>query len=300
MNRRGSAVPREFAEAATEQGRCGLAVSASVELAPRQLAECDRLGDQLPLGTEVYVPYSPKARWRETVVACRALLDEGMVPVPHLAARTVDDAGMLDDRLAELADSHVDSLLLVAGDAARPTGAYHDTLAVLDSGKLLAHGIRRLGVAAHPEGHPKASAADLDGALKHKRDYAAATGTHLWFVTQFVFAAAPAVAWLEKLHGTGLEVRVGLPGPARLRTLIAYAGRCGVGASAKALTRRPGTLQLLGNWSPDALLDELAAYRATQPDSPLAGIHLFALGGLPAALRWLRSNREAPSPQATL
>ena len=291
MNLQRQAVPSGLDEAALDHERQALAASASVELAPRQLADCDRLGDQLPLGTEVYVPFPPKARWRETVATCRALLEAGMTPVPHLAARAIDGAGMLDDRLAELAEAGVDALLLVAGDASRPAGAYGDTLAVLDSGKLLHHGFRRFGVAAHPEGHPKASAADLDAALERKREYAAATGTEMWFVTQFVFAAAPAIAWLETLRGTGLAVRIGLPGPARLRTLIAYAARCGAGASAKALTRRPGALRLLGNWSPDALLGDLAAYRAAQPASPLAGVHLFAFGGLPAALQWLRSNR---------
>ena len=291
-----AAAPWPDHAAASAQQR-ELARSASLELAPRQLAGYDRLTDHLLPGTEVYVPFPPKARWQETVAACGRLLDAGMVPVPHLAARTIRDAKMLDARLAQLAAAGVDSLLLIAGDAARPAGAYRDALAVLDSGKLLEHGFRRLAVAAHPEGHPKASAADLKAAIWRKREYAAATGTEMWFVTQFVFAAAPAIAWLTELQDTGLSVRIGLPGPARLRTLITFAARCGVGASVQALTRRPGVVRLFGNWSPDALLRDLATHRASQPDSPLAGIHLFAFGGLPTAARWLRSQRRETGPQ---
>ena len=212
-----------------------------------------------------------------------------MVPVPHLAARAMRDVGMLDASLAQLAEAGVNALLLIAGDAAQPAGAYRDTRAVLDSGKLLEHGFRRLGVAAHPEGHPTASAADLDAALQHKRAYAAATGTEMWLVTQFVFAAAPAIEWLQELRGTGLSVRIGLPGPAQLRTLIAFAVRCGVGVSMKTLARRPDVVRLFGRWSPDAPFRDLAAHRAAQPDIPLAGIHLFAFGGLPATSRWLRN-----------
>ena len=289
----------ELRAAATEQVEVPigepheLAAGASVELAPHQLRANGCLTEHLPAGTQVYVPFPPKARWRETVAACRQLLALHLVPVPHLVARSVRDAQMLDARLADLADAGVDSLLLIAGDAARPAGPYRDACAVLDTGKLLEHGFRRVGLAAHPEGHPKATAADLAAALRRKREYAAATGTDIWFVTQFVFTAAPAIEWLERLHGSGLSVRVGLPGPARLRTLIAFAVRCGAGASVKALTRRPDMVQMLGNWSPDEPLRDLAAYRAAQPASALAGIHLFAFGGLPAVARWLRSQRAA-------
>ena len=279
-----------------------LAAGASVELAPRQLRDDAYLTEHLPVGTEVYVPFPPKAHWHETVAACRRLLALRLVPVPHLAARSVRDAAALDARLAQLADAGVDSLLLIAGDAAQPVGPYRDACAVLETGKLLEHGFRRVGLAAHPEGHPKASAADLAAALMRKREYAAATGTDIWLVTQFVFAAAPAIEWLEGLHGIGVPVRVGLPGPAQLRTLIAFAVRCGAGASMKALTRRPDIVRLFGSWSPDEPLRDLAAYRAAQPASPLAGIHLFAFGGLPALARWLYRYRvsEASPPAAPL
>ncbi len=269
-----------------------LARHASVELSPRQLGSTGPLTDYLPRGTRVYIPSIPGAAWRETVAACQRLGAEGMLPVPHLPARLLRSAQQLDDRLGKLADAGVGELLLVAGDHARAAGPYHDTLDVLESGKLVEHGFRRVGVAAYPEGHPLATRGDLEAALSHKIAYANATGTEMWIVTQFTFASAPAIAWLRAIRERGcpLPVHVGLPGPARLRTLLAYAARCGVRASARALTRRPSVIRLLKSWSPDDVLQGLAQYRVESPGTTLAGIHIFTFGGLPRTSRWLRAN----------
>ncbi len=265
---------------------------ASVELSPRQLASTGPLTDHLSRGTRVYIPTIPGAAWSESIAACRRLSTEGMLPVPHFPARLLKSSGQLDDRLGELAEAGVGDLLLVAGDHKHAAGPYHDTLDVLESGKLTEHGFRRLGVTAYPEGHPLAPRAELEAALARKIDYANATGTEMWIVTQFTFASAPAIAWLAATRDRGcpLPVYIGLPGPARLRTLLAFAARCGVSASARMLTRQPRVIRLLKNWTPDDVLQGLARYRVESPGTTLAGIHLFTFGGLPRTSRWLRTN----------
>ena len=278
---------------------------ASLELSPRQLVSTGPLTDYLSRGTRVYIPSIPGARWRDTVAACHRLAAEGMLPVPHLPARLMKSAEQLDDRLDKLSEAGVDELLLVAGDHKRAAGPYHDTLDLLESGKLVEHGFRRLGVTAYPEGHPLAARADLETALSRKIAYANATDTDMWIVTQFTFASAHAIAWLAAMRDRGcpLPIYVGLPGPARLRTLLAYAARCGVRASARALTRQPSVIRLLKSWSPDDLLQGLAQYRVESPGATLAGIHLFTFGGLPRTSRWLRANgattREVAASSAT-
>jgi methylenetetrahydrofolate reductase (NADPH) len=67
---------------------------------------------------------------------------------------------------------------------------------------------------------------------------------------------------------------------------LAYALQCGVGTSARVLARRPDAARMLKRWSPDALVDDLAAHEAAKPASAVAGIHLFPFGGLDAALDW--------------
>ena len=279
--------------------------SASLELSPRQLESTGPLTDYLSRGTRVYIPSIPGARWGDTVAACDRLVAEGMLPVPHLPARLMKSAEQLDDRLDKLAGAGVEELLLVAGDHKSAAGPYRDTLEVLESGKLVEHGFRRLGVTAYPEGHPLAARADLETALSRKIAYANATDTDMWVVTQFTFASAHAIAWLAAMRDRGcpLPIYIGLPGPARLRTLLAYAARCGVRASARALTRQPSVIRLLKSWSPDELLQGLAQYRVESTGTTLTGIHLFTFGGLPRTSRWLRANgattRNAAASPAT-
>ena len=269
-----------------------LARGASVELSPRQVEAAGDLTDHLPLGTCIYVPFIPGASWQDTIRACERIQARGMLPIPHLPARAVSGPGELDEWLSELTGAGVRELMLVAGDRKRPRGIYRDTLDILDSGALVEHGIARVGVAGHPEGHPLANTADLDTALARKMAYATATGTELWIVTQFAFEAEPVLAWLDALQGVdqALPVRVGIPGPARLKTLLGFAVRCGVGASTRALTRRPSVVRLLNNWTPDAMLGALAQHRAGSVQTPLTGIHLFTFGGLPQTSRWLRAK----------
>ena len=271
-----------------------LARTASVEVPARQLAAID-VSDYLASGTEVYVPYPPGAEWRDTVAACVRLRRAGMQPVPHLVARTVVDANELRRRLVQLAEAGVERLFLVAGDSPRPVGRYRDTLDVLESGLLVDYGFRRLGVAAHPEGHPQAKPADLERALARKAEYAATQGISMWIVTQFAFASAATVAWLDQCRARRfpLPIRVGVAGPARLSTLLAFAARCGVRASARMAVRRRGALRLLGHYAPDAILGGLAHHRTDVPDTPLCGIHVFTFGGIARTSAWLRAGAAA-------
>ena len=219
-----------------------------------------------------------------------------MKPVPHVPARAVGSAAQLRDWLADLAEIGVDTLLLIAGDLKTASGPYENTLAILDSGLLLDHGFRRLGIAGYPEGHPSADRRDLDRALAAKIDYADSTGTEMWMVTQFVFSSDPAIAWLRRMReiGCALPAHIGMPGPAKLKALIAYAAQCGVDAAARALIRRPSAARLLGRWTPNGLAQDLAYHRTLEPDTPFRGIHLFPFGGVVRSARWLRDLRTIP------
>ena len=277
---------------AARQLECELARNASVELTPRQVAVVDDLSGYLPLGTRVYVPSIPGSTWRETVLACERLQSQGMVAVPHLDARSVADGADLHGRLAGLAEASVTDLMLVAGDRKRSLGTFADTLDILDSGALVEYGMTRVGIAGYPEGHPVVDRRALADSLSRKLEYAAATGTDMWMVSQFAFQAETVISWLDTVRRASdrLPVRVGMAGPARLKTVLAFAARCGIGASARMLARRPSALRLLNQWTPDTMLRTLAQHGIASPESPLSGIHLFTFGGLPQTSRWLRAT----------
>ena len=280
--------------AAVAEARRTLVASASVEAAPRQLAAVEDLAILWPAGTEVYVPSSTGAEWAETLAACVRLQRHGLLPVPHLVARSLASRAMLDERLDSLQNQGVTSLLLIAGDAAQPAGPFADTLAVLETDTLAPRGFTDLRMAVHPEGHPSADATTLGNALAAKIAYAEQTQTSLLLISQFAFAAAPVLRyWQEQASYAMPPLRVGVAGPSGLREALAYAQRCGVGASAKALARQPGLVRLASGWSPDAMLSALAEHIASGSAVPLAGIHVFCFGGLARTAHWLRQGAGA-------
>lgn len=272
--------------------------SASIEVTPRQVLQGTAVADCLTPGTRVYVPFLPKGRFDDTLQACRQLVGQGMVPVPHLPARRIESREGLRQWLARLREAGASQLMLIAGDCDAVAGPFPDTLALLESGLLAEAGFHRLGVAGHPEGHPLVGAEELNRALRVKRDYARVTGTDLWVVTQFAFEAGHFTDWLHRMSDSlaGLPVHVGVAGPTRLKTLIAYAAQCGVGVSARVMRRKPSAARLLRAWTPDGLVHALVRHRQANPQSPLQGIHLFPFGGLQQSADWLRRFAGEPGP----
>ncbi|MDL0430444.1 methylenetetrahydrofolate reductase [Marinobacter sp. TBZ242] len=273
--------------------------SASIEATPRQILTTEDLPELLPAGTCVYVPFLPKGQFSDTLEACRHLLDLGMQPIPHVPARMAESRSQLRDWLAQLDEIRVDRLLLIAGDSDSVAGPFPDTLAVLESGLLAQFRFHGIGVAAHPDGHPMADRATLSQALSIKREYARTTSTRLWVVTQFTFDADVVIDWLQSL-GNVLEevpVYIGMAGPTRVRTLIAYAAQCGVGASARVMLRRPGSARLLRAWTPDGMVKALVQYCLDNPDTLLRGIHLFPFGGLRQSAQWIQEHSGSVEDQ---
>src|SRR5260370_24795754 len=91
------------------------------------------------------------------------------------------------------------------------------------------------------------------------------TGIAVHIVTQFCFDAAAILKWIARLRDFGIEhpVRVGLAGPTSLATLLRYAQRCGVRASAQGLARQAGLVRPpVSPSAPDAPVRKLRDARA--------------------------------------
>lgn len=277
-----------------------LAGGYSIEVTDQALDALSHPVGHIAPGTRVYLPFLAGSGFADNLDACRRLAGMGLRPVPHLAARALTGPDELDRDLPRYVEAGVDALLLIAGDLAEPVGPFSNTMQVLDTGLLEKHGIRRLGVAGHPEGHPYAEDAELIEALRVKAAYARATGTEMWVTTQFLFDAAPLKNWDERLRAAGIDlpVRAGVPGPAKLSTLVSFALKCGVGASARMLTKRPSAMKLLGRWSPEPLVDDIAAHMARTPQTLIEGIHIYTFGGVQTALDWLATLEEPALAEA--
>ena len=215
----------------------------SIEAAPREVFELAPIGDHLPAGTRVYLPAIGRADFAEVVVAATRLRRQAMEPVPHIAARAIAGAPMLDERLRRLrGEASVREVLVIARDRARPAGPYDSAMALLASGLLGAHSIERIGVGGHPEGSPNVTKRALAAALEQKNRYAQDSGAALYILTQFCFDARPIIAWerATRAAGNALPVHVGIaaawpgsPPCSVTRAPAASAPRCGCPRPAK-------------------------------------------------------------------
>jgi methylenetetrahydrofolate reductase (NADPH) len=241
----------------------------------------------LPRGTRVYISAVPHRAAEESISAAIRLRAAGLEPVPHVAVRNFGSVDALDDFLARLnGEAEVRRVLVVAGDRA-DHGPFRSAADAIDSGLFRRRGIRTLGIAGYPEGHPKIGNDALFKALAEKVAAAEATGLTVEIVTQFCFDARAILDYVARLRAFGFEqpLRIGLVGPTSLAALLRYAGRCGVRASAQALARRSGMLrQMFALTVPDDLIRALA-------DAAPAGVraHFFSFGGLPATARWAQA-----------
>jgi methylenetetrahydrofolate reductase (NADPH) len=241
----------------------------------------------LKRGTRVYLSAVPNRPPDESLAAAMQIRAAGLEPVPHVAVRNFASEQALDDFLARLnGEASVDNILVIAGDR-NECGPFRRALDAIDNGVLRRRGIRSIGIAGYPQGHPRIGDDELNRALAEKIAAAEATGLNPEIVTQFCFDARSILDFVARLRGFGFDhrVRVGLVGPTSLTSLMRYAARCGVRASAQGLARRSGLMrQMFALATPDDLIRSLA-------EAALAGVvpHFFSFGGVAATGRWARA-----------
>jgi methylenetetrahydrofolate reductase (NADPH) len=263
----------------------------SIETTVREGARIEKYQDLVARGTSMYIPHVPGVAREDTVALAARLRKEDMDPVPHIVARRTESAAVLDDFLARLVgEAGVTRVLCVAGDIAAPEGEFESALQILERGFIEKHGIRKIGVAGHPEGHKQISEDALKDAVIRKNAYAKKTGADVRLVTQFSFVAEPVIAWDKSITSINtLPIYIGLPGLAKVSTLLKYALDCGVGPSLQAFSKHATQLsKLLTVSAPDEQLVAIADYKANNPQSRITGLHFFPFGGLKRTTDWLK------------
>lgn len=268
---------------------------ASVEISSHghQLGE---LRENFAPGTEVSITFLPGDKFGHNVETAAELRRAGFNPVPHIAAREIASRDALDDFLRRLrGEADVRRILLIAGDIAIARGPFKSSRDLAASGLIEAHGVSRVSVAGHPEGHPWLDTAQAMKSLAAWRAWGGERRIALDIVTQFCFEAAPILDWLGALETSGIDlpVTIGLAGPASPATLMKFALRCGVGHSIRAVRSQIGRYgRLLTETGPDEVVRGLEAAPRVAT-AQISGFHLFPFGGLRKAGNWLRSLPEA-------
>lgn len=284
-----------FAATATaENSTAAFLKQASLEITPKQIEKLSLLKDKLTPGARVFIALIDPADVAAQIEAVRQLKAAGFDPVPHVPARFVRDENDLRTRVKALAEAGSTTMLVLGGGAPQPIGVYDAAIQLLQTGVFQANGVKRLGIAGHPEGNPDITKIHGDAmllkALTEKQAYLKANGIDGFIATQFLFEADPVADWARNLKANGIDlpIYVGVPGPATIKTLVKYAAMCGVGNSARFIRKQALNItKLLTVNTPDDFVAGLARLHYGKPDLNIAGAHLYPFGGFDKLFDWL-------------
>jgi methylenetetrahydrofolate reductase (NADPH) len=238
----------------------------------------------------VTVTASPTRGMDATLDLAARVAELGFHVVPHLSARLVVDDRHLAEILARLDEAGIRDALVIAGDRREPVGQYADALALLSAMAAVPHGIREIGIAGYPEGHPFIDDDVTMQAMWDKRRFAT------YIVSNLCFDPAVIAAWVARVRRRGVElpIHVGVPGIADPARLLRMAVKIGVGDSLRFLRGRPsGLVRVLmpGRHNLDRILAGLAPVLAN-PQAGVAGLHVFTFNEIAATERWRRRLLE--------
>lgn len=271
----------------------------SIEITAREGEALRAAAPRIAPETPVAIAYLPNETLDARVAAACTIRDCGFEPMPHFSARRIESTAAFEAYLARVVEeAGVRRCFVVAGDPAVPAGPFADSSALIATGAFERHGIRAIGVGGHPEGHPHMTPAECFAVLEAKIADIDARGMAPLIVTQFGFDADAVVAWLEQLRGRGIDVpvRLGVPGPAGIRTLMRYAAICGVGASTAVLRKYGISLgALIGSAGPDRFVARLEA-GLSDAHGPVR-LHFYPFGGLERTLDWIETFAREQEPR---
>lgn len=276
--------PRSDAPARASLRR--LAAELTYEIVPR--ASLERALDELPPNASVSITCLPSKGIAATQDLAVRLLDRGHRPIPHIAARLVEDRAHATKLAVWLREYAIEEVFVVAGDAPTAAGPYEGALALLRDLLSAQPGIARVGITGYPDGHAFVGRDVLAEQLLAKRDLLAAAGVGGWISTQMCFDAPAIRRWLAGIRVAGVElpVHVGVPGIVDRARLLTMGTRIGVGSSMRYLRAHRSAVRRLiapGGYDPTDLVDDLA------DDAVALGVeavHSFTFNAVAATRAW--------------
>jgi methylenetetrahydrofolate reductase (NADPH) len=244
---------------------------------------------RLPEPARLTVTSSPRHGPEQTISISIELGALGHSVTPHLAARLVRDRDHLETLLDQLETAGIDELFVIGGDTHSPVGEFSSADELLPLIRERPHGVRRIGIAGYPEGHPLIEPGVLDAAFERKARLAD------YVTTQMCFEGDALIGWIRGLRERGIElpVLIGMPGVVDRRRLLEVSIRIGVGPSLAFVREQRGFRHLVWRASHalDQLFDALVPHLA-DPRLRIAGFHFFTFNRLVDTWRWDRDKRE--------
>jgi methylenetetrahydrofolate reductase (NADPH) len=272
-----------------DKAPAGITDGYSLEMTAKDEGSLRAAAPLIPADTPIAITYLPGEEIEARVAATRAVRELGFEPMPHFSARRIRSEDKFDEYLrAVVREAEVRRCFIVAGDPPEPEGPYFDTMALIRTGAFEEAGIQAIGVGGHPEGHPYMTREQLWEVLETKLAEIDRRGMAGLVVTQFGFDPDAFLSWLKEARARGIDtpVRIGIPGPAGVKTLLRFAARCGVGASASVMRKYGVSLSnLIGTAGPDRLVDAFAAKLGHEHGR--VRLHFYPFGGMEKTVAWI-------------
>ena len=240
--------------------------------------------DSLPSDMYLAVTCSPTKGVDETLELSEKLIERGFKVTPHIASKCVSGEKHLEAIIKKLDELGIESIFVPGGDRPEPMGDFNNALDLLKALKKLGHNLNKIGMAAHPEGHPDVSDEILMEALEEKKDLAD------FIVTQMCFDAEILNDWMNQIQKKGIElpVWVGLPGVIERGRLLKTSLRIGVGDSLRFLRKKSQVateLMKSSIYNPDDLVRDITE-QIDINDSRLAGYHIYCFNQIETTEKW--------------
>ena len=267
----------------------GITDGFSLEITAKDVGALTKAAPHITPATPIAVTFLPGETLEARITATKAVRSLGFEPMPHFSARRLTSFEEFKAYLQQATtEAGVKRCFVIAGDCPEPAGPFVDSSSLIATGEFERAGITAIGIGGHPDGHPNMSAAECWAVLEKKRRDIESRGMAPLIVTQFGFDPDAVLGWLQELRTRGIDcpVRIGIPGPASITTLVRFAARCGVSATSSVMSKYGVSLtKLIGTAGPDKLVDEIAA-KVDQSHGPMR-LHFYPFGGLERTVTWI-------------
>jgi len=261
----------------------------SIEMTAKDIDGLHAAAPKLPPDTPVAITFLPGETLEARLAAAREVRALGFEPMPHFSARRIKsetEFKLMIEKMVE--EAGVKRCFVIAGDPPAAIGPYSDSSMLIETGQFEANGIVAIGIAGHPEGHPNMTKEECFAILDKKCEMIHKRGMKPIIVTQFGFDIDAFMEWLLELRGKGIDapVRIGVPGPTSVKSLIKFAARCGVSASSSVLAKYGISItKLLGTAGPDKMVDKFS--KTFRSEHGRVRLHFYPFGGLLKTVEWV-------------
>ena len=262
----------------------------SLETTPFVANKIENFSHFVRPSTTIFITFLPGSDYKDTINTAIKIRNEGLNPAPHFAARSVLSKEMLEDYVSRITgEADVTKILIIGGAGKEQIGPFPDSISLLETGIFDKYGISEIGIAGHPEGTPDISDEEIKKALDLKNKFYESSDAKFFIVSQFCFDPDTILNWSIKINSEGnkIPIIIGLPGVAKLSTLIKYSLSCGIGNSMNFLKKQSSNvLNLVKNQEPDKLVRKLAVSEEILKKNGIEGIHIYPLGGIRKSSEW--------------